>query len=156
MGFALPHSSASLSSSVWLFLREGERSQPRQRHGEGFPKDKANSSASSHRVLSHTPRGLSCCSRPAQHRLFTWHCGRETAAGMCTRSCRSTAVPTNRFTRELRPPRGDKRTRAATVTPPGTDREPLHVLWGRKLLGIHQAIQGSLLRLRSLRPIGIF
>lgn len=42
------------------------------------------------------------------------------------------------------------------MTPPGTDREPLHALWGRKLLGIHQAIQGSLLWLRSLRPIGIF
>lgn len=51
---------------------------------------------------------------------------------------------------------GDKRTKAVTVTPPGIDTKPLHVLWGRKLLGIHQAIQSSLLRLRSLRPTGIF
>lgn len=88
------------------FLGEGEHSQPQ--HGEGFPKDKANGSPSPHRVLSHRPRGLSCCSRPPQHRLFTWHSGSGTAAGICTRSCRSAAVPTNRssrFTRELRPPR---------------------------------------------------
>lgn len=149
-----PPSSASLSSCVRNFLREGEHSQPRQRHQHGERLSQRQSKQLP--LIPPSPEPP----QPPRAELLPWPSPAQAvhlALWQGSSCCHGHTGPTNHsFTRQLRPPRGDRGTEAATATPAGTDSKPLHVLWGRKLLRILQAIQGSLLCLGSLRPVGIF